>query len=85
MTTPQDVRSQLRRRLRSPAQRTYWLIEFDGLQPPRREPFFAPSDEVALERAIDVAEGEIFEVWEGERLVRRWTASRAPGRSFTPR
>lgn len=85
MRTSPEVRSELRRRLHDGAQRTYWLVEFDGQCPPVREPFLAPSDEDALERAIDVAEGEVFEIWEGDRLVRRWIMSENTGRSFAPR
>lgn len=33
------------------------------------EEFTAPSDEIALERALDVAEGGAIELWRGERLI----------------
>jgi hypothetical protein len=85
VTTPQDVRSELRRRLHGDTQRTYWLVEFQGSIPPLREAFLASSDGDALERALDVAEGDRFEVWEGERLVRRWTLAEKESRSFTRR
>ena len=83
MATPLDVKAKIRQRLHDPRQRTYWLVEFEGAGPPDREAFLAPSDDVALDRALDVAEGEFFELWEGERLVRRWSLSAPAGRSFT--
>jgi hypothetical protein len=85
MATPQQVRSQIRRRLHAGAQRTYWLVEIQGPRQSEREAFLAPSDADALERALDVAEGEVFEVWQGDRLVRRWTLDDLDSRSFAPR
>lgn len=33
------------------------------------EEFTAPNDEVALERALDVAEDERFQLWRGQSLI----------------
>lgn len=85
MPTVQHVRTQLRRRLHGRAQRTYWLVEFDASGAASREAFTAPSDAEALERALDVVEGEAFTLLEGERLVRQWTMAEDEGRSFAPR
>lgn len=50
----------------------YRLIEFatDGSR--CVEGFVAPDDEVALARALEVAEGPMAELWRGGDLIRRW-------------
>jgi hypothetical protein len=85
MAASLEIRSALHRRLHAAPQRTYLLVEFDGSGAPAAETFPAASDGEALERALEVAEGSAFEVWEGARFVRRWTMSDPDSRSFSPR
>lgn len=52
--------------------RQYRLVEFAPDGRPCVEGFVAPDDEVALARALDVAQGPTAELWRGGELIQRW-------------
>jgi hypothetical protein len=56
----------------------YRLVEFRAGLHQSVEDFVAPDDDVALLRALAVAQGPLAELWRGNDLIRRWWVT-APG------
>lgn len=57
-----------------------FLIETGGTLILRSHNFTADDEAEALERAARYVDGHDVELWEGERLVRRFEAGKEPGR-----
>lgn len=51
---------------------TYRLVEKGPSGECASETFVAPDDAEALERALDVCDGALNELWRDDLLIRRW-------------